>query len=373
MSGPVNMIPLVDLKAQFASIGNELKEATVKALERTDYILGGEVGEFEKEFAAWSNSKHCVACASGTDALMLAFRALGIGAGDEVVMQANTFIATPLGAQLAGARPVFVDADATTMQVDIAAMEKAITPRTKALVPVHLYGQAVDMDKVLALAKKHNLAVVEDAAQGHGAKWKGKSVGSFGDVSAWSFYPGKNLGAAGDGGALTTNRDDIAAKLKLLRNYGSVVKYVHDSFGTNSRLDTLQAAVLRVKLRHLDKWVAGRQAAAGRYRELLSGIKGVTLPASCPEEQHCWHLYVVRVEERDRVLKQLQDNGVGAGIHYPIPCHVQGAMKEYGYKKGDFPNSEAMAPNLLSLPIYSEITAEQQKKVAEELAKAVKK
>lgn len=372
MSGPANMIPLVDLKAQFAAIGGELKDAATKALERGDYILGGEVGEFEKEFAAWCGAKHCVACASGTDALMLAFRSLGIGAGDEVVIQANTFIATPLGAQLAGARPAFVDCDAT-MQVDIAAMEKAITPKTKALVPVHLYGQAVDMDRVLALAKKHGLAVVEDAAQGHGAKWKGKRVGAIGDVAAWSFYPGKNLGAAGDGGALTTNSDEIAAKLKLLRNYGSVVKYVHDSFGTNSRLDTIQAAVLRVKLRHLDKWVAGRQAAARRYRELLSGIKGVTLPPECPEEQHCWHLYVVRVEERDRVLKHLQDNGVGAGIHYPIPCHMQGAMKDYGYRKGDFPNAEAMAPKLLSLPIYSEITADQQKKVADELAKAVKK
>jgi len=373
MSAPAHLIPLVDLKAQFASIGNELKEATVKALERGDYILGGEVAEFEKEFAAWSGTKHCVACANGTDALMLAFRALGIGAGDEVVMQANTFIATPLGAVLGGARPAFADADAATMQADFASMEKAITPKTKALVPVHLYGQAVDMDKVLALANKHGLAVVEDAAQAHGAKWKGKPVGSFGDVAAWSFYPGKNLGAAGDGGALTTHRDDIAAKLKLLRNYGSVVKYVHDSFGTNSRLDTLQAAVLRVKLRHLDKWVAARQAAARRYRELLGGIRGVVLPPECPEEQHCRHLYVVRVEERDRVLKQLQDAGVGAAIHYPIPCHLQGAMREYGYRKGDFPISEEMAPKLLSLPIYAEITGEQQAKVAEELAKAVER
>ncbi|MCE9581901.1 MAG: DegT/DnrJ/EryC1/StrS family aminotransferase [Planctomycetes bacterium] len=326
MSAPAG-IPLVDLKAQFATIANELREATVKALERTDYILGGEVAEFEKEFAAWTGTKHCVACASGTDALMLAFRSLGIGAGDEVVMQANTFVATPLGAILGGARPAFVDCDPKTLQVDIAAMEKAITQKTRALVPVHLYGQAV----------------------------------------------GKNLGAAGDGGALTTNSDEIAQKLKLLRNYGSVVKYVHDTFGTNSRLDTIQAAVLRVKLRHLTKWVDARQAAAARFHELLAGIKGVTLPAPCGKEEHCWHLYVVRVEERDRVLKQLQDAGVGAGIHYPIPCHLQGAMKDLGYRKGDFPNAEATAGKILSLPIYPEITGDQQKRVAEELAKAVKK
>jgi len=373
MSAPGNSIPLVDLKAQFAAIGAELKEATVKALERGDYILGGEVAEFEKEFASYCGAKHCVAVASGTDALTLAFRALGMGPGDEAVMQANTFVATPLGVKLSGAKPVFVDADPETMQVDLSAMEKAITPKTKALVPVHLFGQAVDMDRVMAMAKKKGIPVVEDAAQGHGARWKGKPVGSIGDVGCWSYYPGKNLGAAGDGGALTTNRDDIAQKLRLLRNYGSTVKYVHDSFGTNSRLDTLQAAVLRVKLKYLANWVEGRRAAARRYRELLTGIPNVVVPALCPEEQHCWHLYVVRVPERDRVLKALQDNGVGAGIHYPIPCHVQGALKDLGYKKGDFPVSESLADRIISLPIYAEITGEQQKKVADELRKAVKK
>ncbi|MBI2922151.1 MAG: DegT/DnrJ/EryC1/StrS family aminotransferase [Planctomycetes bacterium] len=357
-------IPLVDLRAQYAEIGPELKEAAIGALERTDYILGADVAEFEKEFAAFVGAKHCVACASGTDALTLAFRALDIGPGDDVIMQANTFVATPLGAVLAGARPVFVDADPATMQVDLAAMERAITSRTRALVPVHLFGQAVDMSRVAALARRRNLAVVEDAAQGHGARWNGRSVGSFGDVAAWSFYPGKNLGAAGDGGALTTQREDVARKLRLLRNYGSTVKYVHESPGTNSRLDTLQAAILRVKLRHLHAWVDRRRAAARRYRELLADVPHVVLPQECREEEHAWHLFVVRVPDRDRVLKTLQDAGIGAGIHYPIPCHLQGALRNLEYARGAFPAAEDLAGRILSLPIYPEIEPAQQAAVA---------
>ena len=366
----MNAIPLVDLKAQLAEIGPELKEAVIAALERTDYILGAEVSAFERDFAAWVGAEHCVAVANGTDALVLSLRALGVGPGDEVATQANTFVATPLAILAVAAKPVLVDVDPATMQIDLAKLEAAITPRTKALMPVHLFGQIVDMDRVTEIARGRDLAVVEDAAQAHGARWRGRSAGTFGDAAGWSFYPAKNLGAAGDAGAVTTNRAEVADQLRRLRNLGARAKYIHELVGPNSRLDTLQAAILRVKLRHLDEWVERRRAAAARYNRLLGDVPGVELPPECPDEQHCWHLYVVRVSERDIVLRALLEAGIGAGVHYPVPCHLQACLSGLGYRPGDFPVAEKLAGEIISLPLFPEISGQQQERVASVLRAA---
>jgi dTDP-4-amino-4,6-dideoxygalactose transaminase len=344
------MIPLVDLKAQYAAIGAQLQAAVARVAEKQDFILGGELAAFENDFAKFTGCAYAVGVATGTDAVELALRAAGVGPGDEVLAPAFTFIATALGIERAGARPVLVDCDAN-FGMDLSRV--TLTPRTRAVVPVHLYGRVVD-------CRALGLPIIEDACQAHGAT----GAGTHGRAAAWSFYPGKNLGAWGDGGAVTTNDGEIAERLRAMRNYGSPRKYHHPLWGTNSRLDELQAAVLCVKLPHLADWNARRAAAAVRYDELLR-----ELPVTRPEivAGHAWHLYVIRVANRDRVLQRLQSKGIGAAIHYPLPLHLHGALQHLGYARGAFPEAERAAAEVLSLPLYPEITPAQQERVVEEL------
>lgn len=363
----VTTIPFVDLAAQYRSIQPDIDAAIAAVLTRGDFILGQDVRLFEQEFAAYCGTAHCLGVASGTDALRLAIQACGIGRGDEVITTAHTFIATVLAISEAGATPVLVDCDPEFGLIDVSKIEAALTPRTRAILPVHLYGQAADMDPILAIARRHNLVVIEDACQAHGALYKGQRCGSLGDIAAFSFYPGKNLGAYGDGGAVTTSRADLADKVTLLRNYGQRVKYEHLEKGGNSRLDTVQAAVLRVKLRHLDAWNAGRQRAAAAYGQALAD-SGLGLPAIVPYGTHVFHLYVVRTPNRAGLQKALDAANIQHGIHYPTPVHRQKAMTDLGYAEGAFPVAEALAPQLLSLPMFPELSDEQIDRVAAALA-----
>jgi len=346
-------VPLVDLKAQYRSIQADVDAAVARVLERGDFILGEDVREFEREFATWCGAPRALGCASGTDALHLACRALGIGPGDEVILPAFTFVATALGVTQAGATPVLVDVDPRTALMDPERAARAIGPKTKALLPVHLYGQCADMDPILALAAERGLAVIEDAAQAHGAEYKGRRAGTMGAAGCFSFYPGKNLGAYGDGGAVVTGDEALADALELLRNWGSRKKYHHESMGLNSRLDTLQAAVLRVKLRRLDAWNEARRAIARRYDEALRDVPGIELTQTSERSVH--HLYVVRTAERDGALEALHSAGIFAGLHYPFAVHELGAYRWLGYEPGSFPVSEDWARRCLSLPIYAEL------------------
>jgi dTDP-4-amino-4,6-dideoxygalactose transaminase len=356
MTNPLPSIPLVDLKAQYHRIAAELHEATTCVMQRCDFILGQDVQRFENEFATYCERKLAVTCGSGTDALHLVCRALGIGEGDEVIMPAMTFVATALAIHLAGARPVLVDVDPHTALIDPAKVETAITPRTKAIMPVHLYGQCCDMDWLLDIAKHKNLYIIEDAAQAHGAFWKGRKAGSFGAVGCFSFYPGKNLGAYGDGGAIVTDDPALADRVQMLRNWGERKKYHHEEMGLNSRLDTMQAAILRVKLQYLDEWNEARRRLAACYTKALNEVPGIGLTQT--DSGSCYHLYVIKVKERDRALAKLQAAGIGAGIHYPFAVHELGACRWLGYKPGDFPVAESWARQCLSLPIYAELPAE---------------
>lgn len=369
MSNPVK-IPFVDLQTQYRSIADEVHAAITPVMENTRFILGEEVRLFEQEFASFSHASHCISAASGTDALHLILRAYGIGPGDEVITQTNTFIATPLAISYAGATPVLVDCDPVTYQIDVNQLEAAITPRTKAIMPVHLYGQPGDLDAVVAIARKHGLKVIEDACQAHGAEYRGRTIGAIGDAAAFSFYPGKNLGAYGDGGAITTNDDELAHHLVALRDYGQRVKYHHDFKGFNSRLDTLQAAILRVKLKRLAGWNENRRQAASRYAVALKSI-GIEPPQEVGYGKSVWHLYVVQVDDRANVMKKMADAGVGCGIHYPVPIHFQKAYADLGLPRGSFPVAEAAADRILSLPMFPEITEEQVAHVVASLAKAV--
>ncbi len=368
-------IPLVDLKAQYRSIKPEVDAAVAGVLERCDFILGPAVAEFERDFAGFVGSKHCVSVASGTDALWMAMQALGIGPGDKVLLPANTFIATALAVSDAGATPVLVDMDPATYNIDVEAARKALVPGVKAIVPVHLYGQPADMRGVLDLAREKGLIVVEDAAQAHGAVHKDGRCGTLGVASGFSFYPGKNLGAYGDGGAVCTSDDALAEQMRKLRNWGGTVKYHHPERGFNSRLDTIQAAVLGVKLKHLADWNRRRRQVAAWYREALAPLQDrIVLPAEAPGTvEHVYHLYVIRLRkgDRDAVLKGLNDRGVGAGIHYPIPVHLQGAYADLGLGAGSFPAAEAAAKSILSLPIYAELSREQVDAVARALGEAL--
>jgi dTDP-4-amino-4,6-dideoxygalactose transaminase len=356
-------LPLVDLKAQMAAIRGGVDAAIAGVLGRCDFILGQDVGAFEQEFAAFAGARHAIGCASGTDALLLALRALGIGEGDEVIMPAMTFVATALAISLTGAKPVLVDVSPQTALLDPAAFEAAITPKTKAVMPVHLFGQCADMTAISAIAERHGILVVEDAAQAHGAHHAGRPAGSMGAAAGFSFYPGKNLGAYGDGGLVTSMDDAIVERLKLLRNWGSLKKYHHDEVGLNSRLDTVQAAILRVKLKHLADWNARRQAHAKAYDAALADIDGLRLTSY--DAGTVYHLYVLRTENRDGLLAALNEAGIGAGIHYPFAVHELGAYKHLGYKAGAFPVSEAWARQCLSLPIYPELPAEAAGRAAE--------
>jgi dTDP-4-amino-4,6-dideoxygalactose transaminase len=350
---PNERVPLVDLKAQYREIGAEIDRVIKEVLQRTDFILGEDVGLFEEEFAAFCRARHCVGVGSGTEALHLAMVALGIGPGDEVIVPAMTFAATAFTVSYTGATPVLVDVDPRTALIDPAAIEAAITPRTKAIVPVHLYGQCADMTAIAAIAHRHGLLVIEDAAQAHGAAHAGSLAGSIGNVGCFSFYPGKNLGAYGDGGAITTNDDDVAARLRLLRNWGGKTKYQHDELGMSTRLDTMQAAVLRVKLRHLPAWTRMRREIAAQYDSQLSGLPQIARTSY--DAGSVYHLYVVRVARRDEYLAALNEVGIGAQVHYPYALHEHKAYASLGHKAGAFPVAEQWARTCLSLPIYPEL------------------
>ena len=344
------MIPFLDLRAAYLELKSEIDVALSRVLDSGWYVLGSEVEAFEAEWAAYCGAGQCVGLANGLDALILALRALDIGPGDEVIVPSNTFIATWLAVSAVGAIPVPVEPDPATYNIDPTRIEVAISPRTKAVLPVHLYGQSADLDPILTLARTHGLAVVEDAAQAHGARYKGRRIGAHGDVVCWSFYPGKNLGALGDAGAVTTNRSDLADRFRMLRNYGSRAKYVNEIQGVNSRLDPIQAAVLRVKLRHLDAWTERRRSVAARYDEGLAGYD-LTIPYVPPWADPVWHLYVVRSPQRDRLQALLAKAGIGTLVHYPIPPHMQTAYAAARFVPEDLPIACRLAGEVLSLPI----------------------
>jgi len=367
----VTKVPLVDLWVQHQQIADEVQRGFARVFESTAFILGDDVRAFEEAFAQFCNVRHCVGVANGTDALELMLRAVGIGMGDEVILPANTFIASALAVARAGATPVLVDADPLYHLIDVHQVERRLGLRAKAILAVHLYGQMAAMEDLQGIAQTAGVTLLEDAAQAQGAKRHGRGIGGWGIAAGTSFYPGKNLGAYGDGGAVLTNSDAVAQKVRALRNYGSEVKYDHPECGFNSRLDTLQAVVLRAKLARLAAWNQARCQAAQRYHELLQGADDVTVPATLAGNEHVWHLYVVRVARRNEVVKRLNAAGVGAGVHYPVPIHLQGAFKHLGHKRGDFPAAEAAADEILSLPLFPGITPEQQQFVVAELKKAL--
>lgn len=355
-------IPFLDLRAAYLELKPEIDEAIARVLDSGLYILGKEVEAFETEWAIYCEAKYAVGVGNGLDALHLALQALGVGPGDEVIVPSNTYIATWLAVSQCGAVPVPVQPDERTFNINHERIEAAITPRTKVILPVHLYGQPADLDQIIDIANKHGLRVLEDAAQAHGALYRGQRIGAHGDVVAWSFYPGKNLGAMGDGGAITTNDPQIADRIKLLRNYGSRVKYENEFKGLNSRLDPLQAAVLGVKLRYLDEWNARRKMIASKYQEGLSGI-GLILPNVPDWAEPVWHLFVVRHQERDLLAQRLAEVGVSTLIHYPIPPHKQQAYMDYGFPENAYPIAGRIADEVLSLPIGPHLSEEHIDKV----------
>ncbi len=360
-------IPLSDLKSQYQSIKNEINQKVLDVLENSEFILGENVKKFEEEFANFCGVKYGVGVGNGTDALYLALRACGIKEGDEVITAPNTFIATVEAITLNGAKPVFVDIDPNTQNINVAKIEEVITPRTKAIIPVHLFGQPVEMDSILKIAKDHNLFVIEDVAQAHGAKYNVKTTGSIGNAGCFSFFPAKNLGAYGDAGMVVTDNEDLAKKLSMLRNHGRLEKYTHEFEGKNSRLDEIQAAILRVKLKYLDKWNEGRRQNALVYDNILKDVKGVKIPENIKGVVPVYYFYVIRAEKRDDLQKALKDKGISTGIHYPVPLHLQPAYRYLGYKEGDFPQTEKAAKEILSLPICPEITKEQIEYIAREI------
>lgn len=357
------IVPFLDLKAPHLELRAELEEAFRRVLDSGWYILGSEVEAFEQEYAEYCEAKHCVGVGNGLDALHLALLAMNVGQGDEVIVPSNTYIATWLAVSQCGATPVPVEPDEATFNIDPALVEAAITSRTKVILPVHLYGQPADLDPILAIAREHRLKVLEDGAQAHGARYKGQRIGAYGDAVAWSFYPGKNLGAMGDGGAVTTNDPEIADRIRVLRNYGSRVKYVNEIQGYNSRLDPLQAAILRVKLAHLDEWNGRRVAIADFYQKALAACE-LILPGVPDWAEPAWHLFVVRSKERDKLAQYLAAAGVGTMIHYPIPPHLQQAYADLQLSKGAFPISERIHREVLSLPIGPALQIDQAAEVA---------
>jgi dTDP-4-amino-4,6-dideoxygalactose transaminase len=366
-------IPPVDLKFQHAEIADEVAAGWEQVLANTAFIGAPQIAEFEKAYAEYSGVGYTIGVGNGTDALELALRAVGVGHGDECIVPANSFIATAEAVARAGATPVFVDCDPDTFLIDTKAATAAFTERTKAVLPVHLYGQMAPLEELKPFCDEQGVSLIEDAAQSQGAKRNGAVSGSIGHLAGTSFYPGKNLGAYGDAGAVTTQSSELAEKVRLLSQHGSPAKYVHSTLGFNSRLDTLQAVVLHAKLKRLDSWNTMRQEAAAYYGELLAGVEGVKTPVTLDGNEHVWHLYVVRVADRDDVLARMNAAGVGAGIHYPVPVHATGPFADSGYVAGDFPVTERAAQEILSLPIFPGITAAQQERVAEVLAAAVER
>ncbi|GAB3443538.1 DegT/DnrJ/EryC1/StrS family aminotransferase [Phycicoccus ginsengisoli] len=364
-------VPLVDLSVQHAQVAEEVAEGFGQVLATGDFIGGKAVGAFERAYAEFVGVRACVGMGNGTDALELAMRAVGVGPGDEVVLPANTFIATAEAVLRAGGTPVFADVDDDALLLDPAAVDAALTGRTRAVVPVDLFGQVAPFEQLPTALAQRGIRVVEDGAQSQGSTRYGKAAGTFGDVAATSFYPGKNLGAYGDAGAVLTDDEEIAAAVRLLGAHGSPAKYEHTIIGFNSRLDTLQAVVLSAKLKRLRGWNVERRAAAAVYDELLADAAGVRLPTTLEGNEHVWHLYVVRVDHRDEVLRQLQEEGVGAGIHYPTPVHLTPAMAHLGHRVGEFPVSERAAGQILSLPLFPGITRSQQERVVDVLSGAL--
>jgi len=356
-------IPLVDLKTQYSSIKEEIDSAIKEIIENSVFVLGEKLEQFENEFAEFCGVRYAVGTGSGTSALHLSLTALNIGAGDEVITVPNTFIATPETISHCGAEIKFVDINENSYTIDASRIENAITDKTKAVIPVHLYGQPADMDSINEIAKKYNLKVIEDAAQAHGAEYKEKRVGSLGDTACFSFSPGKNLGAYGDAGIITTNNKEIAEKIKLLRNHGRKEKNIHIVEGYNYRMDTLQAAVLSVKLKHLNRWNEKRRKNAGLYNDFLSDNKIIT-PKEMSYVKHVYHIYCIRSKQRDEIKEKLNKNNIAAEIHYPLPLHLQPAYKRLNYKKGNFPVTEKISEEILSLPVYPELTEEQIKNIS---------
>lgn len=360
-------VPFLDLKEQHTRIRAEVMAAMGEVIDANAFAGGPFVARFEEVYARFCDTHHCIGVANGTDSLWLSLLAAGIGPGDEVITVPMTFMATAEAITYAGARPVFVDIEPRTFTMDPSLLEAAITPRTKAIIPVHLFGQCADLDPILAIARRHNLVVIEDAAQAQGALYKGRKAGSLGLAGSFSFYPGKNLGAWGEAGAVTTNDSALRERLMMLREHGQKKKYHHDVIGWNSRMDGLQAAVLGVKLKYLDQANDGRRRVAARYRELLADIPGLLLPAEAGHARHIFHVYAVRVAQRDDLMQQLAARGIGTGIHYPVPVHLQKAYAALGHQRGDFPVTEACADSFLSLPMYPELTDSQIETVAQEL------
>jgi dTDP-4-amino-4,6-dideoxygalactose transaminase len=352
-------VPFVDLHSHHEALLPDLRAAFERVVHRSSFILGDEVAGFEREFAAYAGATDAIGVSTGLDALRLALVALGVGNGDEVILPANTYIATALAVSACGATPVLTDVDERTFGIDPVLAEAAITARTKAIIPVHLYGQPCAIDAIVDLARRHHLAVVEDACQAHGARAGQRGCGAIGDAGCFSFYPSKNLGALGDGGMIVTSRDDVAAKVRLLRDYGQARKYHHTVKGFNARLDGLQAALLRVKLPHLDRANARRAAHAAAYTRQLAGLDGVRLPAQIDAPQHVYHLYVIRTRQRDELITHLAAAGVQTGIHYPVPIHLQEAYRDLAYREGAFPVTERLARDIVSLPMYPELSEEQ--------------
>jgi dTDP-4-amino-4,6-dideoxygalactose transaminase len=358
------MIPYLDLKAQYRSIKPEIDEAVGRVLESAQFVLGPEVARFEEAFAAYSGAPFGVAVNTGTSALHLALLAAGIGPGDEVITVPHTFVATVAAIRYTGARPVFIDIDPRSFTMDPARIADAITPRTKAIIPVHLYGQTADMDPIVAIARQHGLIVIEDGCQAHGAEYNGRRVGSLGDLACFSFYPGKNLGAAGEGGMVVTANEAYAKKMRMLRDWGCEQRYHHVLQGFNYRMEGIQGAILGVKLRYLDVWTEARRVRASTYRSLLSA-SGIRLPEEMPYAKHVYHIYAVRSADRAGLQRSLETRGIHTGLHYPVPVHLQVAHQDLGYRAGDFPHSEAAAAEVLSLPLYPELPLEQLEQVAD--------
>jgi dTDP-3-amino-3,4,6-trideoxy-alpha-D-glucose transaminase len=352
----VTSVPFLDLKIQYRSLRSELDPAIARVLESASFVGGPDVSAFEQEFAAFTGAPHVVGLANGTDALVLAARALGVGPGDEVIVPTHTFIATSESIGLLGAKAIFVDVDPISYTLDPTGFRRAITPRTKAVIPVHLYGQPADLTPIVAIAREHGLSVIEDCAQAHGARYDGRPVGSFGDAACYSFYPGKNLGAYGDGGAVTVRDAAIADRIRSIANHGRKDKYEHAVEGINSRLDSIQAAVLRVKLQYLQRWNELRAAHAAEYSRALALVPNVTVPLTMPDRTHVFHLYVIQVDDRDGLLRHLAAEGIGAGIHYPIPLHLQPAYADRHLARGTLPVAERLAARILSLPMFPELT-----------------
>ncbi len=350
-------VPYLDLKAQYWSIKPEIDAAIARVLDSCHFVLGPEVAAFEQEFAAYCGTSECIALNSGTSALHLALLAAGVGPGDEVITVPFTFVASVAAVLYAGAKPELVDIDPQSFTLDPAAIEKAITPRTKAILPVHLYGQPADMDPIMEIARQRGLVVIEDAAQAHGAKYKGKPVGSIGDMACFSFYPGKNLGAYGEGGAVTTSNPEYANTVRMLRDWGQDRKYHHVMRGYNYRMEGFQGAILRVKLRHLEHWTEARRTVVRQYNQLLANCD-VETPKEMPWARHVYHVYTLRAEDRDGLQAALAEQGIQTGIHYPVPVHLQPAYADLGYGVGSFPHAEAAAKHVLSLPLYPELSSQ---------------